>query len=103
VEECKKRWRSLRDGYMRSKRVGALHKTKVSMFEKLQFLNDMLFDGDEAIETMEVIEEPQIQDESLIGAEQQVITDNQEYYEVFHCFLLLISILYMSSITLSHY
>lgn len=68
------------------------------MFEKLQFLgpinmddgdgNEILGDtlmdnGDEALgETLEVVEEQHIQEEPLIGTEQQVITDNQEYYEV---------------------
>ncbi|KAG6449760.1 hypothetical protein O3G_MSEX006240 [Manduca sexta] len=40
VEECKKRWRGLRDGYMRSKRIGTMHISKVGVFQKLQFLDE---------------------------------------------------------------
>ncbi|CAG9791584.1 unnamed protein product [Diatraea saccharalis] len=78
VEECKKRWRGLRDGYSRCKRAGSVHKTKVGVFEKLHFLDNL---GD-PLENVEVEEEEQIEDDGLIGAEQQVITDNQEYYEI---------------------
>ncbi|XP_028177642.1 uncharacterized protein LOC135082167 [Ostrinia nubilalis] len=83
VEECKKRWRGLRDGYMRSKRVGAMHKTKIGMFEKLQFLDSADLETEEILgDTLEVVGEEHIQEDTLIGTEQQVITDNQEYYEI---------------------
>ncbi|KPJ07541.1 Transcription factor Adf-1 [Papilio machaon] len=80
VEECKKRWRGLRDGFMRSKRLGTLHKTKANIFEKLQFL----FEGAE-IGEVPVKMDDEVKDdmliETIVGPEQ-VITDNQEYYEV---------------------
>lgn len=69
---------------MRSKRVGTMHKTKIGMFEKLQFLDGAVLDNSEEFigDTLEVVDEQLIQEEALIGTEQQVITDNQEYYEV---------------------
>lgn len=83
VEECKIRWRGLRDGYMRSKRLGIImHKTKVGLMEKLQFLDGTSLDGSEE----KTYEEPNMevisQEDANIGTEQQVITDNQEYYEI---------------------
>lgn len=84
VEECKKRWRGLRDGYMRSKRMGAIHKTKVGVFEKLQFLDGTLLDPLECTEEVmkeNTMDEQTSNDETIMGTEQ-VITDNQEYYEV---------------------
>lgn len=84
VEECKKRWRGLRDGYMRSKRMGAIHKTKVGVFEKLQFLDGTSLDpleGTEEVTTEDIMDEQSGNDDTIIGTEQ-VITDNQEYYEV---------------------
>ncbi|XP_013167620.1 PREDICTED: uncharacterized protein LOC106117750 isoform X2 [Papilio xuthus] len=80
VEECKKRWRGLRDGFMRSKRLGTLHKTKANIFEKLQFL----FEGTELGEVSVKMDDEVKDDmliETIVGPEQ-VITDNQEYYEV---------------------
>ncbi|XP_038212210.1 uncharacterized protein LOC119832598 [Zerene cesonia] len=83
VEECKKRWRGLRDGYMRSKRVGTVHKTKASIFEKLQFLDTVAVDGvdvnDESLEDDETDDKFK---DNVMCTEQQVITDNQEYYEI---------------------
>ncbi|XP_026727412.1 transcription factor Adf-1-like [Trichoplusia ni] len=83
VEECKKRWRGLRDGYTRIKRLGTMHKTKVVIYEKLQFLDGTSLDGTEETIRLEEenTEEQPVMDES-IGTEQQVITDNQEYYEI---------------------
>lgn len=82
VEECKKRWRGLRDGYTRIKRLGTMHRTKVFLYEKLQFLDSVLVDNtEETVQMEETQEEQPAQDES-VGAEQQVITDNQEYYEI---------------------
>ncbi|KAM3964051.1 uncharacterized protein ACR2FA_002099 [Aphomia sociella] len=83
IEECKKRWRGLRDGYMRSKRMGTMHKTKAGVFEKLQFLDGTILDSEEILDqTMEVADDEQTNGDSLVGIEQQVITDNQEYYEI---------------------
>lgn len=87
VEECKKRWRGLRDGYTRIKRLGTMHRTKVFIYEKLQFLDATLADNSEEMVKMEghqmeeSLEEQQVQDDT-VGTEQQVITDNQEYYEI---------------------
>ncbi|XP_013184102.1 uncharacterized protein LOC106129935 [Amyelois transitella] len=81
VEECKKRWRGLRDSYTRSKRVGAMHKTKIDIFEKLQFLDECTGETADNVHNMiEVVMEQK--DEDLKQTEQQVITDNQEYYEI---------------------
>lgn len=54
------------------------------MFEKLQYLDNWMLDNTEETlgDTLEVVDEQHIQEDSIIGAEQQVITDNQEYYEV---------------------
>ncbi|XP_045503371.1 uncharacterized protein LOC123700245 [Colias croceus] len=83
VEECKKRWRGLRDGYMRSKRVGTVHKTKASIFEKLQFLDGVSVDGvDVNDESLEYDETDDKYKDNVMFTEQQVITDNQEYYEI---------------------
>lgn len=67
---------------MRSKRVGAVHKSKEGVFEKLLFLEGTSLDGMEEISEPTIIDEGQIDEETVIGMEQQVITDNQEYYEV---------------------
>ncbi|CAK1541727.1 unnamed protein product [Leptosia nina] len=81
VEECKKRWRGLRDRYMRSIRLGTTHKMKNGIYEKLQFLDAVLVDG--SSEQEENFEEVTIDEEQgEICPEQQVITDNQEYYEI---------------------
>ncbi|CAH0713655.1 unnamed protein product, partial [Brenthis ino] len=89
VEECKKRWRGLRDGYTRNKRMGAVHKSKVPIFEKLQFLDSMPLDnmpldvGYKKQEVEEVLEaDGQIQEEQITTEQNNVITDNQEYYEI---------------------
>lgn len=60
-----------------------MHKTKVVIYEKLQFLDGTSLDGTEETIRLEEenTEEQPVMDES-IGTEQQVITDNQEYYEV---------------------
>ncbi|CAH2238917.1 uncharacterized protein LOC120627974 [Pararge aegeria] len=84
VEECKKRWRGLRDSYTRSKRMGAIHRSKVPIYEKLQFLSAMPLDM--AIEIGEVENGEHILSDSQISEqevenEQQVIMDGQEYYE----------------------
>ncbi|KAJ8712776.1 hypothetical protein PYW08_008080 [Mythimna loreyi] len=87
VEECKKRWRGLRDGYTRIKRLGTMHRTKVFIYEKLQFLDATLADSSDEMVKMEghqmedTLEVQPVQDET-VGTEQQVITDNQEYYEI---------------------
>lgn len=80
MEECKKRWRGLRDGYMRSKRLGTTkHKSKV--FEKLQYLDDTeSLDAEE--EDGVAMETNSMQECEEIDTEQKVITDKQEYYEV---------------------
>ncbi|XP_047538006.1 uncharacterized protein LOC125071703 [Vanessa atalanta] len=89
VEECKKRWRGLRDGYTRNKRMGAIHKSKVPIFEKLQFLDSMPLDtiplevdctGQDKNDMLET--EDQILEEQVITEQNNVITDNQEYYEI---------------------
>ncbi|XP_026488063.1 uncharacterized protein LOC113394840 [Vanessa tameamea] len=89
VEECKKRWRGLRDGYTRNKRMGAIHKSKVPIFEKLQFLDSMPLDtiplevdctGQDKNDMLET--EDQILEEQGITEQNNVITDNQEYYEI---------------------
>lgn len=56
------------------------------IYEKLQFLDATLADSNEDMVKMETNQmeetlEEQVQDET-VGTEQQVITDNQEYYEV---------------------
>ncbi|VVC95313.1 uncharacterized protein LOC126967101 [Leptidea sinapis] len=85
VEECKKRWRGLRDSYMRSKRMGAMHKTKISLFENLQFL-DSVPNECSANDTSEMViktvtpEAPNMEGRDMI--EEEVITDNGEYYEI---------------------
>ncbi|XP_072934274.1 uncharacterized protein [Epargyreus clarus] len=79
VEECKKRWRGLRDGYMRSKRMGTMHKTRATMFEKLQFLDKSLDATEEVLD--EVMQDDSPKHEIIIPEQQEVITDNQEYYE----------------------
>ncbi|XP_063541477.1 uncharacterized protein LOC134750253 [Cydia strobilella] len=83
VEECKKRWRGLRDGYMRSKRMGTMHKTKAPVFEKMQYLDESSMDGTETVleEAAMEDEDQQVQEEQVV-TEQQVITDSQEYYEI---------------------
>lgn len=63
--------------------MGAIHKTKVGVFEKLQFLDGTSLDPLESSEVMkdDIMDEQSGNDETIIGTEQ-VITDNQEYYEV---------------------
>lgn len=64
--------------------MGAIHKTKVGVFEKLQFLDGTLLDpleGPEGVHKEDIMDEQTVNDETIIGTEQ-VITDNQEYYEV---------------------
>ncbi|GBP00655.1 Transcription factor Adf-1 [Eumeta japonica] len=88
VEECKKRWKGLRDGYMRNKRSGTVHKAKAGIFEKLQFLDAVEQQGETPEE--QVTEEQQIemdcqqitQEENRLTAAEQVITDDQEYFEI---------------------
>lgn len=64
-----------------------MHKTKVVIYEKLQFLDSTVsLDGSEELMKEETAGE-QPADES-VGAEQQVITDNQEYYEVINIFIM---------------
>lgn len=59
-----------------------MHRTKVVLYEKLQFLDATLGDNsEETVQMEEAMTEQPIQDET-VGTEQQVITDNQEYYEV---------------------
>ena len=59
-----------------------MHRTKVNIYEKLQFLDATLADGsEETVQMEETLDEKPVQDET-VGTEQQVITDNQEYYEV---------------------
>ncbi|CAG9559204.1 unnamed protein product [Danaus chrysippus] len=89
VEECKKRWRGLRDGYTRNKRMGSIHKSKLPIFEKLKFLDGMPLDSlqieNNTLETREIFDEDTSESQILeeqVAAEQQVITDNQEYYEI---------------------
>uniref|UniRef100_A0A2A4JFL5 MADF domain-containing protein n=1 Tax=Heliothis virescens TaxID=7102 RepID=A0A2A4JFL5_HELVI len=82
VEECKKRWRGLRDGYTRIKRLGTMHRTKVFLYEKLQFLDSILAESSEETVQMEETQEEQTAQDESVGTEQQVITDNQEYYEI---------------------
>lgn len=74
MEECKKRWRALRDGYMKTIRLGSWNKPKLGLFKNLEFLNEAEIIEDQEQEA----EVEQIKDDS----DQQVITDNQEYYEV---------------------
>ncbi|KAJ2940220.1 hypothetical protein O0L34_g11787 [Tuta absoluta] len=83
VEECKKRWRGLRDSYMRCKRVGSIHKTKTSIIRKLEQFLDEVTEGEPLFESvMEEVEDHEgMAAPSVIGTEQ-VITDNQEYYEI---------------------
>ncbi|CAH2052422.1 unnamed protein product, partial [Iphiclides podalirius] len=85
-EECKKRWRGLRDGFMRSMRMGTIHKTKANIFEKLQFLAGTILDNTDEVEEVSMnMENDQIQEETVVGTvvgSEQVITDNQEYYEI---------------------
>ncbi|XP_004928832.1 uncharacterized protein LOC101740737 [Bombyx mori] len=79
VEECRKRWRGLRDSYTRSKRLGSMPGyTKLVVYKKLNFLDDILVDS---TEDMEAEESNQI-NEQKPKTEQEVITDNQEYYEI---------------------
>lgn len=59
-----------------------MHKTKVGIFEKLQFLDGTSLDGAEDNSVAEATVEEMSQEETIIGTEQHVITDNQEYYEV---------------------
>lgn len=64
--------------------MGAIHKTKVGVFEKLQFLDGTLLDPLESTEEVSkdgIMDEQSGNDETIIATEQ-VITDNQEYYEV---------------------
>ncbi|XP_053617564.1 uncharacterized protein LOC128679389 [Plodia interpunctella] len=82
VEECKKRWRGLRDSYMRCKRVGAMHKTKVGIFEKLHFLDESAESVEDNLDTIEVITDQHEKNRVVTKTEEQVITDNQEYYEI---------------------
>lgn len=89
VEECKKRWRGLRDGYTRSKRMGTIHRSKVPIFEKLQFLDSMpLIDSissevDAGPEKNIILDEGDtVGEEQVITEQTNVITDNQEYYEI---------------------
>lgn len=80
VEECKKRWRGLRDFYMRTKRVGAVHKTKTDILEKLEFLD--VFEENAGKCKEEIVCEPELDEASTTTQEEKVITDNQEYYEI---------------------
>lgn len=70
--------------------MGAVHKSKLPIFEKLQFLDSMPLDNmpldvgckklDSAEEVLE--NDGQIQEEQFTTEQNNVITDNQEYYEV---------------------
>ncbi|XP_059052773.1 uncharacterized protein LOC131847261 [Achroia grisella] len=83
VEECKRRWRGLRDGYVKGKDMGTMHNIKAEVFEKLQFLDETMSDAEETLNnTMEMVDDDQEKSDSPVGIEQQVITDNQEYYEI---------------------
>lgn len=96
VEECRKRWRGIRDFYIRSKRMGTTNNTKVDIFGKLSFLDAAgctiskgLSISDQNIESTDEDHEyslPQnmkhIPKDEFIPTEENVITDNQEYYEV---------------------
>ncbi|XP_068623511.1 transcription factor Adf-1-like [Battus philenor] len=82
VEECKKRWRGLRDGFMRSIRLGTIHKTKANIFEKLQFLAETSLDNTEVVkDTCMKMDDDTVQEETVLGTEQ-VIIDSQEYCEI---------------------
>ncbi|XP_023938292.2 uncharacterized protein LOC112046057 [Bicyclus anynana] len=73
VDECKKRWRGLRDSFTRSKRMGSIHRSKVPIYGKLQFLDSGEMENDEQILGLET--------EVQVMESEQVITDSQEYYE----------------------
>ncbi|XP_052751861.1 uncharacterized protein LOC113515911 [Galleria mellonella] len=62
--------------------MGTMNKPTVEVFKKLQFLDETILDTEEILDhTMEVIDD-EGKSQSLVGIEQQVITDNQEYYEI---------------------
>lgn len=60
--------------------MGTLHKTKVNIFEKLQFLFEGTDIGEVSV-NMDEEGKDEMLIETIVGPEQ-VITDNQEYYEV---------------------
>ena len=70
--------------------MGAVRKSKLPIFEKLQFLDSMPLDtslevgGYEKLDCVEEVLEAdsQIHDEHFPTDQNNVITDNQEYYEV---------------------
>lgn len=58
-----------------------MHRTKVFIYEKLQFLDETL--ADNSMEDGVKMEESEgINQDDSLGTEQQVIIDNQECYEV---------------------
>lgn len=81
VEECKKRWRALRDGYMKTSRLGNWNNPKIGLFKNLEFLREAELPDEKDDE------EPEPDNDLLVerikdDGDQQVITDNQEYYEI---------------------
>lgn len=69
--------------------MGAVHKAKLPMFEKLQFLDSMPLDmslevGYDKLDCVEEVLESdgQTNEENFTTDQNNVITDNQEYYEV---------------------
>lgn len=80
VEDCKKRWKALRDGYMKTQRIDNDGKIRTGLFTKLDFLTKPL----ETKLEEEQLEEEHLELEEPVGeeTEQEVIMDNQEYYEV---------------------
>ncbi|XP_041972237.1 uncharacterized protein LOC121728174 [Aricia agestis] len=90
AEECKKRWRALHNEFIGNKCLGTLvHERRKTLQEKLQFL-DAVNVKDQALQNAEVgnlnasLADAMVEGESSkegIGGEQ-VITDNQEYYEI---------------------
>lgn len=67
---------------MRCKRSGTVHKAKTALFEKLQFLDILILEEDGQILKSNEMEQSSQLENDFIGSEEQVITDNQEYYEV---------------------
>lgn len=74
--------------------MGSIHKSKLPIFEKLKFLDGMSLDSlqieNNTLETREIFDEDTSESQILeeqVAAEQQVITDNQEYYEVCNLYI----------------
>lgn len=68
-----------KDGYVRNKRFGTLHKSEVEVYKKMKFLDNFISNNDTEVN---IIDSGPMKIEDQSRSEEKVITDNQEYYEV---------------------